>query len=76
MTTYAACRPIYAELRAIAERTYVTARALCADPSNPAFVSTMERPSDWASLMTRCSFDREPESGRLGTDALASVIIL
>lgn len=46
MTTdeyYAACRPIHAELRAIAERTYVMARALCADPSNPDFVSTMDR---------------------------------
>ena len=40
---YAACRPIHAELRAIAERTYVMARALCAEPSNPEFVATMNR---------------------------------
>lgn len=46
MTTdeyYAACRPIHAELRAIAERTFVMVRALCANPSNPDFVSTMDR---------------------------------
>jgi len=40
---YAACRPIRAELRAIADRTYLMARALRAEPSNPDFVSTMDR---------------------------------
>lgn len=46
MTTdeyYAACRHIHAELRTIAERTYVMARSLCAEPSNPDFVATMDR---------------------------------
>ena len=40
---FAACRPIHAELAAIAERTYLMARTLCADPSNPAFVAAMDR---------------------------------
>lgn len=40
---FAACKPIHAELAAIAERTAAMARTLCANPSNPEFVASIDR---------------------------------
>lgn len=40
---FAACKPIHTELISIAERTRQMALTHCADASNPAYVSLMDR---------------------------------